>query len=391
MTSAFTIPTTIHRLHRRPPKLLRQTLRHPAFRPNPPSHKRATITSCATDELPNQSPLPKSNESTPQQTDEQIQEEFVRALEAKQLKWADLPFRNVQQELALIDQYEKEEELDQNDPWPKFLRGAAYEHWGQPQLALAQYAKTNNAGGLRRIPELWERRAYNAFKIGNVAAAHSYYEIALGLFYESAGNELHIVHWFYDNFKDHLPKWNGPPAPLQRGICQYCAGQHKEARTSLVPQIEFRQQDMDHSLLWFLASAAKFASDGILTPPDARIVRDALESDYEWNPRLKMFINLFHAAGQGLYGEVSEVEQQLSDAVKKDEKDDVTTHLYMALYHDAFTNDTTERDRALDIVTAIGGTASPRDTENFLFHAAKNRITVPDSGSNPEIPEIVPQ
>lgn len=306
------------------------------------------------------------------------------------MKWSDIPFRSIQQELDLIDEYEHEEEVGESDPWPKFLRGAAYEYWGQPHLALAQYAKTNSAGSLRRVPELWERRAYNAFKIGNVAAAHTYFEIALGLFYESAGNELHLVHWFYDNFKDHLPKWNGPPAPLQRGICKYCVGRAKESRTSFMPQIELRQEDMEHSLLWFLAAAVKSAPDGIMASADARVVQEAVDRDFDWNPRLKMFTKLFHARARGIYGEVTEAELELSNAIKADEKDDVISHVYLALYHDAFTNETAERDRALDIVTAIGSTASPRDTENFLFHVAKNRIAVPEDGSNPEVPEQAP-
>lgn len=306
------------------------------------------------------------------------------------MKWAEIPFRSIHQELALIDEYEREEELNEDDPWPKFLRGAAYEYWGQPQLALAQYTKTKDAGGLRRVPELWERRAYNSFKIGNVAAANTYSEIALSLFNESTGNELHFTHWFYDNFKDHLPKWNGPPAPLQRGICQYCVGNMKEVRSSLVPQIELMAQDVEHSLLWFLAAASRYGTDGIMKPWDARIVAKALQREYNWNPRLRMILTLFHAAAQGVYGEVTVAEQELSEAIKADDKDDISTHVYMALYHDAFTKDTSERDRAFDVISALGGSASPRDTENFLFHAAKNRLTMPKTGSDPEVAERAP-
>lgn len=331
-----------------------------------------------------------SGDASASKSDEELHEDLIRSLEAKEMKWGEIPFKNIEEELAMIDDYEREEELNEDDAWPKFLRGAAYEYWGQPQLALAQYANTGHAGAFRRVPELWERRAYNAFKIGNVAAAHTYSEIALGLFYESAGNELHFVHWFHDNFKDHMPKWNGPPAPLQRGICKYCVGFPKEARTSFVPQIELIEKDMEHSLLWFLAAGSKSSPNGVLIPPDARVARDALELDYEWNPRLRLLLKLFYAAAQGVYGEVTEAEQELSDAIKADERDDIATHVYMALYHDAFTKDTAERDRALDVVCAIGSTPSPRDTENFLFHVAKNRMTIPKDGANPVVPEQAP-
>lgn len=321
---------------------------------------------------------------------EREEQDLIKELEAKQLKWAEIPFTNVQEELDAVDQYVKEEEVGEDDPWPKFLRGAAYEHWGQPQLALAQYAKTNQAGALRRIPELWERRGYNAFKMGKVAAAHSYYEIGLSLFYESAGNELHIVHWFYENFEGNIPKWNGPAAPIQRGICKYCFGNPKEARESFMPQIATVEKDTQHALLWFLASCMKLSPNGVLAPRDDKVVRDALQEKFSWSDRMKLFFKLYYAAARGVVGEVSDAENELAEAVKADESDDIATHLYLALYHDAITKDDVEKDRVLDILGAIGDSPSTHDTENFLFHTAKNRLSVPRDGANPEIPEQRP-
>lgn len=371
--------------------LTRQTL---SARPNrqlrPTSPRRSPLICCASNEASGEQPSPVPNDSNTPQSDEELEAELQRRLAANSIKWADIPFRNIEHELALIEQYEREEEIEEGDPWPRFLRGAAYESWGQPQLALAQYAKTNDASGLRRVPEIWERRGYNSFKVGKVAAANTYFEIALTMYYESTGNQLHFTHWFYDNFKDHLPKWNGPPAPLQRAICQYCVGNVKDARSSLVPQIELMANDFQHSLLWFLAAAARHGPDGVMKAPDARVAFEALGKKYDWTPRLKMFLNLYHAAALGIYGDVSVAEQEVSDAIKTDEKDDVISHVYMALYHDAFTKDATERDRALDTVTALGGTASPRDTENFLFHAAKNRLTFSKKDSDSEVPEKAP-
>lgn len=296
----------------------------------------------------------------------------------KELKWAEIPFSSIEEELAAIDDYEKEESLPPSDPWPKFLRGAAYEYWGQPQLALAQYAKTGDSHGLKRVPELWERRAYNAFKIGNVEAANVSFEVALGLMSESTGNELHFAHWFHANFKDYLPKRNGPPAPVQRGIVKYCVGYPNDARSSFIPQIYIGVKDIEHPLLWFLACCGKLAGEEPIRESDMDVIEKTLERDYEWDPRLRMLIDLYYAASKRVFGEVTDAETRLSEAIKGDEKDDITTYVYLALYHDAFTGEHDERDRALDMVSAIGIPRSTNDTENFLFHVAKNRIAIPE-------------
>lgn len=321
---------------------------------------------------------------------EKEQEELIKALDAKPLRWSEIPFASIHEELDAIDEYVREEDVNDNDPWPKFLRGAAYEYWGQPQLALAQYAKTSHAGGLRRIPELWERRAYNCFKLGKVAAAHSYFEISLGLYYESCGNELHIVHWFYENFTDYLPKWNGPAAPIQRGICKYCFGDPEKARSCFMPQIATLEKEVDHALLWFLASAAKASNSAGLRTIDENVVADALSDGVKWSPRLELFFKLYYAAARGEYDRVAESENELSESIKADKSDDICTHLYTALYHDAFTKDFAERDRALDIVQAIGCPPSTHDVENFLFFTAKNRLSVPADGTDPDVPERRP-
>lgn len=307
--------------------------------------------------------------------DNALQDDSVKNLTPKELKWADIPFSSLQSELDAIDEYEREEDLDEGSSWPKFLRGAAYEHWGQPNLALAQYATIEAGTNLLKVPELWERKAYNCFKVGNVLQASAFFDIAINLYNLSVGNELHFVHWFYRHFKDYVPKWNGPPASVQRGICKYCMGKSKEARESFMAQLVMKRQGMEHSLLWFLASAYKSRSDEAVLECDLKIIRETINEPFDWNPRLRLLIDLYFAYATGLFGRVAELEEELSNAIKKDGRDDIITKLYIALYHDAFTKDESERDRALDEVSAAGTTSKQNDIENFLFHTAANRLS----------------
>ncbi|PXF39891.1 hypothetical protein BWQ96_10401 [Gracilariopsis chorda] len=301
----------------------------------------------------------------------------IEKLTPNKLTWAEIPFSSLQEELDAIDEYEREEDLDRGSSWPKFLRGAAYEYWGQPNLALAQYATIEAGTNLLKVPELWERKAYNCFKIGNVMQASAFFDIAINLYNLSVGNELHFVHWFYRHFKDYVPKWNGPPAPVQRGICKYCMGMSKIARESFVAQIVMKKEGMEHALLWFLAASYKSHTDEAVLECDLKIVHSTISEQFDWNPRLRLFIDLYLAYANGVFGRVAELEEELSNAVKKDGSDDIVTKVYIALYHDAFTKDESERDRALDELSAVGTTSKQNDTENFLFHTAVNRFSAP--------------
>lgn len=198
---------------------------------------------------------------------------------------------------------------------------------------------------------------------------------------------MHFAHWFNANFKDYLPKRNGPPAPVQRGIVKYCVGYPNDARNSFVPQIYVNEKEVEHPLLWFLACCAKLAGEEPMRGVDAIVVEKTLKRDYEWDPRLRMLVDLYYAAARRDFGEVTDAETKLSEAIKGDEKDDITTYVYLALYHDAFTEEYDERDRALDIVSAIGSPKSTNDTENYLFHVANNRLTIPDNNgdSSPDV------
>lgn len=380
MTFLFVPSTPVHTssVHSPPTKLCRPFAHFAKpILPYPPHHCIILPTSCTSSE----------SSSDPTDPAEDDKESLLQFLPPKELKWSEIPFTSIEAELAAIDEYEREEAPPPSDPWPKFLRAAAYEHWGHPKLALAQYAKTDGATGLQRVPELWERRAYNAFKVGKVETANIYFELALSLMNESTGNEMHFAHWFNANFKDYLPKRNGPPAPVQRGIVKYCVGYPNDARNSFVPQIYVNEKEVEHPLLWFLACCAKLAGEEPMRGVDAIVVEKTLKRDYEWDPRLRMLVDLYYAAARRDFGEVTDAETKLSEAIKGDEKDGITTYVYLALYHDAFTEEYDERDRALDIVSAIGSPKSTNDTENYLFHVANNRLTIPDNNgdSSPDV------
>lgn len=329
-------------------------------------------------------PDPSEGSSQPEDL---IDNDLIEKLDAKLLRWSEIPFGSVQEELQAIDDYERDEELEEGDAWPKYLRAAAYEHWDQPQLALAQYSKLQNAPGLRQVPELWERRAYNSFKVGKVGEAHAYFEVATGLYNESVGSENHFVHWFYSKFEDYVPKRNGPNPAIQKGICKYHVGLYKHARESLVPQIILKGPDMEHGILWYLASSFRLTSSGALSTSDLILVKKWMEYDFNWNPRLRLFMELYVAAGEGILDNVAAIENRLSEHIKSDDQDDIATSVYLALYNDAFTKNEEERDKALEVVSAIGSSEKPNDTENFLFCAAKNRLAAPPGSAKTTVSE----
>ena len=327
------------------------------------------------------------NENEDQNVDDVDMKALIEEVSPRELKWSEIEFKEIKEELAAIDELAREEDLPDDDPWPQFLRGAAYEHWGQSKLALAQYSLTNTAVGLRRVPELWERRAYNAFKIGDVGASNAYFDIAMTLLDESVGNELHFVHWFYDNFKNYVPKRNGPPAPLQRAICKYCLAKPREARYGLVSQIAMRGKDLEHSILWLLATTKRFSIKNQFPSSDLDYALNATQMEFDWNDRMFTFIKLFLAAIKEEETEMISQMENLTQSIASDEKEDIITNFYFALYHDAFTNDVDEREKYLDKVIECNGSTSPNNIEDFLYHVAKNRLTAPPGSENTEVPE----
>lgn len=305
-------------------------------------------------------------------------------------KWRDISFKTIQEELDAIDEYVKAEKLPDDDPWPIFLRGAAYEYWGQPSLALAQYALTKNAGGLRLIADVWERRAYNAFKMGEVIAANLYFEKARALNKDAEGNLLHITHWFQENFADFIPKQNGPVPVIQHAICKYCIGKLHFTRELLVGPIAIKAKGVEHALLFMMATCYRLQPDKGLSKSDIELCDVVLKSNRDWDQRLGLLILLFCTAGQQQKEKQDEFFKQISRIIDDESPHiDITTHTYMALYHDAFTRDVAKRDEHLDKVSGLSGSIRSYDTENYLFHVAKNRLSTRADAKMTSIPELV--
>jgi hypothetical protein len=292
------------------------------------------------------------------------------------LKWREIPFGSLQEELDAIDDYVKEEEIQESDAWPRYLRGAAYEHWGQPALALAQYDTCYNSRGLRLVPEFWLRKAYNAFKTEQVAKAEIYHEKAREISINAVGNQLHFSFWFENNFKEFMPKHNGPSYSLQRGICLYTAGKMEMARTTLVPfmlHVTNTIGDVDHGAMWFLAAsrrARKTTELNASVDKDVSLVSKILASP-TLNPALEPLVPLF--LGNADHLEVAK------NAAMEDMQDGDTAMiraLYLALYFDAYTDDADSREEWLDRALAAPKNVSPASVSDFLYYAAKNRLTV---------------
>lgn len=352
---------------------------------------RRSILSCASQEVspPASEPIetddPLSSGGIPESTPEPKPEEGAHKL----LKWSEIAFTDMQEELKAIDEYEKSEELREDDSWPKFLRGAAYEYWGQPQLALAQYALTKHAAGLRMIPALWERRAYNAFKLGEVCAANAYFDLASALHGDAGGNPLHFSHWFDDNFANFVPKQSGPAPPLQHAISKYCVSEWANVVEQLVGQLASVTSSTQHSLLWFLAAASRKASSGKVSSADVNTCNRVLQADVEWDERLGQLVMLFSNAVQGNDDDQLKYYNQIIAITESDAPHiDITLHSYLALYHDSFTGDVEKRDQFFDNVCSVQEPTSSRDTENFLYFAMKNRLTAPPDGTMNDIPDL---
>jgi hypothetical protein len=308
-------------------------------------------------------------------SDGSLDESDPMNLLAKPLKWREIPFGSLQEELDAIDVYVKEEEIQESDAWPRYLRGAAYEHWGQPALALAQYDTCYKSRGLRYVPEFWLRKAYNAFKTEQVAKAENYHKKAMEVSVNAVGNQLHFSFWFENNFADFMPKHNGPSFSLQRGICLYTAGKIESAKSTLVPfllQSTTIVGDLDHGAMWFLAAShrtRKAVTPNTSLERDVSLVSQILAGP-TLNPALKPLVPLFLGNSDHL-----EVGKNAAMEEMQDGDTAMLRAFYMALYFDAYTDDVDSREEWLDRALAAPKNFSPSSVSDFIYHAAKNRLT----------------
>jgi hypothetical protein len=297
-------------------------------------------------------------------------------LEAKPLKWAEIPFTSLAEELDAVDEYVKEEQIDKDDSWPRYLRGAAYEHWGQPALALAQYDTCDSSKGLKLVPEFWLRRAYNAFKTEQVEKAVAYHDKAKAINADAVGNQLHFSFWFDTNFKDFKPRHNGPSYSVQRGICMYMAGRHEDARESLAPFLllgRSSREDLGLGALWFLAASHRVRKSKTLNATiekDIALVRPIMESS-SLSATLKPLVPLFE-------GKSEQLEEAKKAAMEGDQGEDgaMLRAFYVALYFDALTDDSSSRDEWLNRALAAHRSGNSDRAADFMYYAAKNKLTM---------------
>lgn len=318
--------------------------------------------------------------------------EELRGLGPTPLKWSEIPFESLEEELAAVDEYAREEELDDDDSWAIYLRAAAYEHWGRARLATAQYELVRHARGLRLIPELWLRKAYNSFKTGDVALADRLLDIAVLIQSEVVGNQMHFSFWFEQEFKNFRPRHNGPPFPVQSAIIKYSSEKFGDARTSLCSLLctmLSSQEDLQHAGLWLLATSARLNStiavdiDG-LPKNDVDLAKKALVGTSEpVSEALAPMAELFLGSGQAAVDKAEEIASSGGEHA-------LVRAFYMALYYDSIARDEEQRDRWLDAVGAMGPPAITHGSADFMYWAGKNRLTIPPNSSSQLPPLQVP-
>lgn len=323
---------------------------------------------------------------------EQFSEEELKGLELTTLKWCEIPFESLEEELTAIDVYAKEEELDDDNAWARFLRGAAYEHWGRPSLAAAQYHLVRYSKGLRLIPELWLRKAYNAFKLGDVALANRMHDIARLIEVEAVGNQMHFSFWFETEFKDFKPRHNGPPFAVQSAICNYSCEMFADARfslCSLLCTMLGSQEDLEHAGLWLLATSARVNSTIAvdvtgLPPDDVVLAKKALDgASHASQPVSEALAPI---AALYLDGSPACLEKT-EEIVNLGGEHGATRALYMALFYDSLARDEKERDRWLDVLSDMNPPKVTHGNTDFMYWTGQNRFTVPP-GSKTELPPL---
>lgn len=301
----------------------------------------------------------------------------MEVLEGTQLKWAEIDFPTVQDELRAIDEYMVAEEIDADDCWPMFLRACAYESRGSSTLALAQLSKIVHKAGIAKVPNLWERRAYNAFKTGDIGRANAFIDVGMGLCYDALGNHLHFSHWFDEHFADYLPRHNGPAYAFQRGICKYCVGELQEAREAIVGGVVTNLLGAEHAVLWLIATAAMHSVDGTVTNVDWDVVTGwRVEHDRPAGSVLHACLELFTERAAGTDGTAADALEKVVAFAEGERGDDaLTACIYLALYYDAIARDVELRDAWLDKVGTFEGGSKPTDTLDFVYHAAKYKFS----------------
>lgn len=294
-------------------------------------------------------------------------------------------FASLEAELAAITEYKASEGLEDDNSWPIYLSGAAYEHWGRPRLASAQFDLLRHSKGIRLIPELWCRKAYNAFKVGDISYAERYHEIASLIRAEAVGNQMHFSFWFENTFKDFKPRPNGPPYFLQSAICKYCTGKFKKAYQVIRPSLvagSCGPRGMVLAALWLLAISARLNEtanvDG-LPEADVAMARDAISAAGVVDDDLKPIVELFFNPGSQVAGpgvEDGDVFQIRAG--------------FMALFNDSIARDEQKQKVWFDSVDVCRAPDCTHDDVDFMYWATKHRFLAPEGLDGDLPPAQVP-
>lgn len=316
-----------------------------------------------------------SRKADEQKSDGPNVDKELKELHGTQLKWSEIDFPTVHDELRAIDEYVKQDNIPEGDAWPIFLRACAYESVGQSQLALAQLSKIYAAAGLAKVPNVWERRAYNTFKIGDVKKADAFFGVSETIHREALGNELHFSHWYEDNFVDFKPKHNGPAFSIQRGVCKYFIGSLDEATSYFVSPVILRSIGHEHAVLWMLASSARNSAIGKASVTDIGVIRNWRKSDTSAiSKSISLAIDLYCLASSSEEVDTSELIESLSKIAESDSGDEsLVAAIYLALYYDSLSKDDEQRDQWLNLIADLPGGPLRTDSLDFMYHAAKLR------------------
>lgn len=370
-------------------------VQRPRRSPGAPCAKRSRSVVCASAAGPppaSREPDDGDGDGAPGLDPELFTAEEMRGLEPTALKWSEIPFGSLEEELAAVDEYAREEELDDNDCWAIYLRGAAYEHWGRARLATAQYELVRHARGLRLIPELWLRKAYNSFKTGDVALADRLHDIAELIQGEAVGNQMHFSFWFETEFKNFKPRHNGPPFAVQEAIIKYSAEKFANARTSLCSLLctmLSSQEDLEHAGLWLIATSARLNSTiavdvGGLPRNDVELAEKVLAGESQRvSEALAPMAELFLGSGKAAVDKAEEIASRGGEHA-------LERAFYMALYYDSLARDEKQRDRWLEVVGGMEPPAITHGNADFMYWTGKNRFTIPPTSSTQLPPLQVP-
>lgn len=149
--------------------------------------------------------------------------------ESAPLRYADVRFPSLAEQLAYIDSYAAT--LPPDDVWPVYLRAAALAAWDCPRAAAAAYTAALNVA-FGPIADAHERVAAVLLSTGDVAAAAAAARRAAVLRVGAVGTENAAGVAFEADFGPYLPPPPGVAAPAVAVLAAYAAGDDRQAEAA---------------------------------------------------------------------------------------------------------------------------------------------------------------